>query len=109
MRLKPEEILNNIKTCREVELRIANPLKDNEELKVLNSIHNKAFQEHFDFRPEALGETRAWFEGEGYEDYTVIAWLNDIPVGYVIATMSDKPSGNRLKRGFISSIGVLKP
>jgi len=109
MRLKPEEIPNNIRTCREVELRIVNPLKDNEDLKVLNSIHNKAFQEHFDFRPETLEETRAWFEDEGYEDYVVIAWFNDIPVGYVIATISDKPSGNRPKRGFISSIGVLKP
>ncbi len=109
MKLKPEEMLGNIDVCEEVELKNIDPLQSDEDLKILNSVHNEAFREHFDFRPETLEEMKAWFEDKGYEDYAVIAWLKNNPVGYVVATISNKPSGNRPKRGYISSIGVLKP
>ncbi|RLG96063.1 hypothetical protein DRO37_00505 [Candidatus Bathyarchaeota archaeon] len=109
MRLKPEEIRENIEACVEVELRTANPTHSCEDLKILNALCNMAFQEHFDFRPETLEETKAWLEEEGYENHVLIALIRGKPVGYVVATISDKPSRDRHKRGFISSIGILKP
>ena len=109
MRLRPEDIPSTAKPSEEIELKVADPLKNEEELKIINALYNEAYADHFDFRPETLDETRAWLEGEGYEDRTVIAWLGERPVGYVVATISDKPPGDRPKRGFISSIGVLKP
>ena len=109
MRLKPEEIRENIGACAEAELRIANPTWSCEDLKTLNALCNMAFQEHFDFRPETLEETKAWLEEEGYENHVLITLIRGKPVGYVVATISDKPSRDRHKRGFISSIGILKP
>ena len=109
MRLRPDELPGDLRPCREVVLRPADPLGSEEDLRTLNALYNEAFSEHFDFRPETLEETRSWFEHEGYEDHVVFAFLEGRPVGYVVASVSTDIAELEFKRGIISSIGVLKP
>lgn len=109
MRLRADELPEGVRANEEVELRVAKPLEDEEDLRTLNYLSNEAFSEHFDFSPESLEETRVFFEHEGYEDLAVLAYLGGEPVGYVVATVSKDLPELDFKRGFIMSIGVLKP
>ena len=109
MRLRPPRLAEDVKPCREVELRLADPLGREEDLLVLNRLYNEAFSEHFDFRPETPEETAAWLKHEGYEDRAWLAFLRGQPVGFVVASVSVDLPELAFKRGFISSIGVLKP
>ncbi|RLI07642.1 hypothetical protein DRO32_03545, partial [Candidatus Bathyarchaeota archaeon] len=60
MRLRPGELPGGLRGNEEVELRVADPLGREEDLRTLNELENEAFSEHFDFRPESLEETRAF-------------------------------------------------
>jgi len=109
MRLRREDLRPDVEPCGEVVLKHVDPLGDEDALRTLNALYNEAFSEHFDFRPETLEETRAWFEHEGYEDLVVLAYLGEEPVGYVCATVSKDVAELAFRRGVICSIGVLKP
>jgi len=108
MRLRPDELPGDLEPSQAVELRQADPLGSEEDLRTLNALYNESFSEHFDFRPETLEETRAWFEHEGYEDYVVFALLDGRPVGFVVATVSKDLPELSFKSGFINAIGVLR-
>ena len=109
MRLRPGELAEGLRPNRQVELRRADPLGSEEDLRLLNALYNQTFSEHFDFRPESPEETRSWFEHEGYEDLTLIAYLSGRPVGFVAAIVRKDLPRLAFKRGRIVSIGVLAP
>ena len=109
MRLRPQDLRDNVEPNRQVKLRKADPLKNEDDLRTLNMLENEAFSEHFDFRPSSLEETRAFLEHEGYEDLVLFAYLADRPVGFIIASVSKDLPELEFKKGIIMDIGVLKP
>ncbi len=109
MRLGKGELRSDLRPNREVELRVADPLSCEEDLRTLNWFENETFKEHFDYRPHSLEETRVFLEHEGYEDLVVFAYLEGRPVGFVVATVSKDLPELELKKGVICDIGVLKP
>lgn len=109
MRLRPGELAKGLRPNEQVELRRAHPLSNEEDLRVLNALHNDAFSEDPDFRPETLEETRSWLEHEGYEDFVLLAFSSGRPVGFVVATVSKELESLSFKRGIIYEIGVSAP
>ncbi len=109
MRLRPQDLRDDVEPNRQVKLRKADPLKNEDDLRTLNMLENEAFSEHFDFRPSSLEETRAFLEHEGYEDLVLFAYLADRPVGFVIASVSKDLPELEFKKGIIMEVGVLKP
>jgi mycothiol synthase len=82
------------------------------DIKLLNWLENETFKEHFDFRPRTVEETRYFVETRPWCDIAeyFFAYLDDKPVGYVgvgIDTKFVKYKG--IERGWIMTIGVLKP
>ncbi|RLE59650.1 MAG: hypothetical protein DRN53_06890 [Thermoprotei archaeon] len=109
MRLKKEEVPSSVQLNPYVKLRRAYPLKKEEDLKVLNDIYNDAFLEHFNFRPTSPEEMRAWFKHEKYENFVLLAILEDRPIGFIRASVSRGIHELKFKRGYIFLICVLKP
>jgi mycothiol synthase len=93
----------------EVKLRVMN--ESAEDIELLRWLNNETFSEHFDFRPTTLEEWKHWcthpdFDYEGW----FFANLEGKPVGYVGTWIDSKFVKHKgTKRGWIDTIGVLKP
>jgi mycothiol synthase len=94
---------------REVEIAV---MKDNvKDKELLRWLSNETFSEHFDFRPTTIEEWKHWcthpdFDHEGW----FFARLEGKPVGYVGTWIDSKfVKHKKVKRGWIDTIGVLKP
>jgi mycothiol synthase len=110
MRRSLETIPSNIGEHREVKIR--NMQMNMEDIKLLNWLENETFKEHFNFRPETLEETRYFVETRPWCDIVqyFFAYLDDKPVGHVGAGIDTKFIRYKgIKRGWIMTIGVLKP
>jgi mycothiol synthase len=101
----PSDIVEN----RDVRIRV---MKEGiEDIDLLRWLNNESFSEHFDFRPSTLEEWKHWcshpdFDREGW----FIAFLQGKPVGHVGTWIDSKFVKHRgIKRGWIDTIGVLKP
>ncbi|MFB0544179.1 MAG: GNAT family N-acetyltransferase [Asgard group archaeon] len=87
--------------------------KDGEEdIKLLVYLANKAFKEHYDYRPETVEETMFWFQQIPswlyYEFF--FAYLQDKPVGFIGVKIDAKYNESRKKKaGYIQTMGVIKP
>lgn len=110
MRRDLEIIPYNIGEHKELNMR---EMKANmEDIKLLNWLSNEAFKEHFNFRPDTVEETKFWVTNKPWCDIDKVffSYLNDEPVGYVWAGIDSKFIKHKsIKRGWILSIGVLKP
>ena len=109
MRLNPRLAPPSARVRGRVELKRIDPLGKEEDLVLLNRLHNEAFAEHFDFRPMSVEEVRARLSHEGYEHYVAVAYLGGEPAGYAVASISKRSRELSPKRGVVNSIGVLKP
>jgi mycothiol synthase len=91
---------------REMEMR-----KDDMEL--VRWLNNEAFKEHFNFRPHTSEEYKFWLTNKPWGCNILgvfIAHLDEKPVGYVEAGIDSKFIEDKgIKRGWILSVGVLKP
>lgn len=110
MRKELETIPSNIGEHNKVKMRVMQMNMD--DIKLLNWLENETFKEHFDFRPETIEETKYFVETRPWCDIAeyFFAYLDDKPVGHVgvgIDTKFIKYKG--IKRGWIMTIGVLKP
>ena len=110
MRRDLEIIPYNIGEYKELNMR---EMKANmDDIKLLNWLSNETFKEHFNFRPHTVEETKFWIENKPWCDILGIffSYLDDEPVGYVEAGIDSKFIKHKgIKRGWIISIGVLKP
>jgi mycothiol synthase len=110
MRRDLEIIPYNIGEYKELNMR---EMKTNMyDIKLLNWLGNETFKEHFNFRPHTVEETKFWIENKPWCDILGISfsYLDDEPVGYVEAGIDSKFIKHKgIKRGWIISIGVLKP
>ncbi len=83
-----------------------------DDIKLLTKLENEAFKEHFNFRPRTVEETKYWVTNKPWCDILgfFFAYLDDKPAGYVGAGIDSKFIEHRgTKRGWIMTIGVLKP
>lgn len=83
-----------------------------EDIKLLTRLENETFKEHFDFRPGTIEETKYFVENKPWCDIVgfFFTYLEDKPVGYVGAGIDSKfIKHSGIKRGWIMTIGVLKP
>ena len=83
-----------------------------EDIKLLTWLENEAFKEHFNFRPHTIEETKYWITNKPWCDILgfFFSYLEDKPVGYVGAGIDSKFIEHKgIKRGWIMTIGVLKP
>jgi len=83
-----------------------------EDLKLLNWLSNETFKEHYNYRPDTVGETRYFLEQD--PTFRVQEWLfmhlHGEPIGYVGVGIDEKYNEEKdTKAGWILSIGVLKP
>lgn len=87
--------------------------KTREDASLLTRLANDAFSEHFDHRDGVAEEEEFWMKHAadlGYSDETVVARLEGKPVGFLISGYNEKENEHLgLKRGWLYSIGVLKP
>ncbi len=82
------------------------------DIKLLNWLENETFKEHFNFRPHTIEETEYWITNKPWCDILgfFFSYLDDKPVGYVGAGIDSKFIEHKgIKRGWIMTIGVLKP
>lgn len=93
------------------EVKIITMKESEEDIKLLRMLDNETFSEHFDFRPTTLAEWKHWcthpdFDHEGW----FFAYLEGKPVGHVGTWIDSKFVKHKgIKRGWIDTIGVLKP
>jgi len=83
-----------------------------DDIKLLTRLENEAFKEHFDFRPRTVEEMKYWIMNKPWCDILgfFFSYLDSKPVGYVGAGIDSKFIEYRgIKRGWIMTIGVLKP
>ena len=110
MRMSLETVPSNIGEHKEVKIRGMQLNMD--DIKLLNWLENETFKEHFNFRPETIEETKYFVEKRPWCDIAeyYFAYLDNNPVGHVgigIDTKFIKHKG--IKRGWIMTLGVLKP
>lgn len=102
-------IPSNIGEYKKIKIR---SMKSNmDDIKLLNWIINETFKEHFDFRPETVEETKHWVENRPWCDIAeyFFGYLNDNIVGHVGVGIDSKfIKYQGIKRGWITTIGVLK-
>lgn len=87
-------------------------MDDLEDIKLLCWLENETFKEHFDFRPKTLEEIQYWIQEKPWCDIMkyYFAYLKDKPAGYVGVGIDSKfVKHTGIKRGYIMTIGVLKP
>ena len=110
MRTDLERIPYNIGEHKKLKMR---EMKTNmDSIKLLTRLENEAFKEHFNFRPRTIEETKYWITNKPWCDILgfSFAYLDDKPVGYVGAGIDSKFIEHKgIKRGWIMTIGVLKP
>ncbi len=85
---------------------------DDEDIKVLNRLANKCFEEHFDYRPRTIEETRDSLLNDQYlkKQECYFAMLNKKNVGFVRVGIDEKYNIEKnVKSGRVRSLGVLKP
>jgi len=84
-----------------------------EDARLLTRLSNEAFREHFGFRDSPAEEEQFWMEHArdvGYRDATVIARIGGEPVGFLVYGHNARENERLgLNRGWIYSLGVLKP
>ena len=109
MRRELDAIPSDMGGSKDVRLRVMR--ESTEDIRLLRWLVNETFSEHFDFRPSTLEEWKHWSE---HPDFDRKGWffalLADDPVGLVgtwIDSKFVKYTGK--KRGWIDTIGVLKP
>ncbi len=110
MRIELETIPSNIGEHKEVKLRAMQ--MNMYDIKLLNWLENETFKEHFDFRPQTVEETKYFVETRPWCDIPeyFFAYLDDEPVGHVGAGIDTKFIKHKgIKRGWIMTIGALKP
>ena len=82
-----------------------------EDIELLRWLNDETFSEHFDFRPSTIEEWKHWcshpdFDHKGW----FFALLEGKPVGHVGTWIDSKfVKYKGIKRGWIDTIGVLKP
>jgi mycothiol synthase len=86
-------------------------LKDQNEITLINRLYNDAFQEHFNYRPKPLEETKyfllkmPWFRNQ----QTFFAIIDNKPVGFVVGGIDEELNREKsLRYGWILEVGVLK-
>jgi mycothiol synthase len=93
-------------------VKIREVAKTNEDIRIYNKLHNEAFKEHYNFRPETIEETEFWIKQNPWFDIAghFLAYLDNNPVGFVGVGV-DKTFNERhqKKRGWILTIGVIQP
>lgn len=109
MRRDLDRIPSNIGENQDVGLRVIN--EGMEDIHLLRRLDNEAFSEHFNFRPSTLEE---WKHETNHPDFDRHGWffaiLEDEPVGHVGTWIDSKfVKFKGIKRGWIATIGVLKP
>ena len=82
-----------------------------EDIELLRWLNDETFSEHFDFRPSTIEEWKHWFS---HPDFDYKGWffalLEGKPVGHVGTWIDSKfVKYKGIKRGWIDTIGVLKP
>lgn len=109
MRRDLNTLPSNIGQNKDVVLRVME--KDEESIELLRWLNNEAFSEHFDFRPLTLEEWKHWFSHPDFDNEGwFIAFLEGKPVGHVGTWIDSKfVKYKAVKRGWIDTIGVLKP
>ena len=109
MRRDLDTLLSNIGENKDVEIRVMN--ESMEDIDLLRWLDNETFSEHFDFRPSTIEEWKHWcshpdFDHKGW----FFALLEDKPVGHIGIWIDSKfVKYKGIKRGWIDTIGVLKP
>lgn len=110
MRRDLERIPYNIGEHKKLRMR---EMKMNmDDIKLLNWLNNETFKEHFNFRPHMVEETQFWVTNKPWCDILGIffSYLDGKPVGYAEAGIDSKFIEHKgIRRGWIMSIGVLKP
>ena len=109
MRRNLDSIPFNIKEHKEIKIRLMK--RNMDDIKLLNWIVNETFKEHFDFRPETVEETRHWVENKPWCDIAeyFFGYLSDNIIGHVGVGIDSKfVKYQGIKRGWITTIGVLK-
>lgn len=110
MRRDLESIPRNIGEYEKVQLKRMKT--ETEDIKLLNWLYNETFKEHFNFRPQTVEETEYWVKNKPWCDVVGVffCFLDGKPVGYVEAGIDSKFIEHKgIKRGWIMTIGVLKP
>jgi len=110
MRMSMETIPSNIGKHKEVKIRAMQMNMD--DIKLLNWLENETFKEHFNFRPQTVEETKYFVESRPWCDIAeyFFAYLNGKPVGHVgVGTDTKFIKYKGIRRGWIMTIGVLKP
>jgi mycothiol synthase len=86
-------------------------LEDQNEITLINRLYNDAFQEHFNYRPKPLEETKyflleiPWFKN----GRTFFAIMDNKPVGFVVGGIDEELNKEKnLRYGWILEVGVLK-
>ena len=85
--------------------------KDGADNELLRWLLNETFSEHFNHRPATSDEWNHWFK---HPDFDPLGWfianLDDEPIGFVGTWIDSKfVKYKGIKRGWIDTIGVLKP
>jgi mycothiol synthase len=110
MRKELETIPSDIGEHKEVKIRTMQ--MNMNDIRLLNWLENETFKEHFNFRPETVEETRYFVETRPWCDIAeyFFAYLDGKPVGHVSVGIDTKFIKHKgIKRGWIMTIGVLKP
>lgn len=109
MRRKLDTIPYDIEGNKDVVLKAMN--EGAEDIKLMWRLNDEAFSEHFDYRPSTLEEWKHWFSHPDFDrEGWFIAFLEGKPVGHVGTWIDSKFVKHKgIKRGWIETIGVLKP
>jgi len=111
MKMDLAKIPFNIGENKEVNIQKLQIEQDNE-IVLLNNLHNECFKEHFNFRPSKLEEARHWvLENPWLKQLSwFTAQLKETSVGYIGVGIDEKYNVEKKTRsGWILEIGVLKP
>ncbi len=105
-----ESLPSSIEENREVTLRnIKQPSE--EDIRLINSLVNDTFSEHYNYRPASLEETKFFMTEDPIfkKQEWLIASLNGLPVGYVgVGVDQEYNQQKNAKAAWILDIGVLK-
>lgn len=111
MEIDLARVAQNIGESKQVTIRPLQKSLD-EDIELFNWLDNESFNEHFNYRPDTLEETRHHLLSNPYlkEQEVFFAVLNGESVGYIGVGIDEKYNLERqVKAGEIFTIGVLKP
>jgi mycothiol synthase len=111
MEMELADVSLNIGENKQVAIRPLQKDRD-EDIKLLTSLLNETFKEHFNFRPDTVEEIRNFLFSDLYYDKSkeiFFAELDGESVGYIGAGIDEKYNLEKnVQRGDIFTIGVLK-